>query len=57
MTNYFEQTLNIIGSLPDLSKVISNAINVATDAIIKALDDMEESEKNKLIHLFRYVLL
>ena len=47
--------LNITGSLPDLSKVISNAINVATDVIITTLDDMEESEKNDLIHLFRYV--
>ena len=41
------------GSLPDLSKVISGAINAATDALTVALEKATMEDKNKLLPLFR----
>ena len=43
------------GNLPSISQVISNAINVTTDALTIALDDLSEEDKESLLPLFRYV--
>jgi len=49
----FREFENFPGSLPHMSQVISNAINTATDAIVTALDDISESERQELMPLFR----
>jgi glutamate dehydrogenase len=41
------------GSLPQLSKVISGAVNAATDALASALESFSEEDKDKLLPLFR----
>lgn len=41
------------GSLPGISKVISDAINAATDALTIAMDDLSEDDREKLLPLFR----
>jgi len=41
------------GSLPEMSQIISNAINVTTDALIAALDELSENEREDLLPLFR----
>lgn len=41
------------GSLPQLSKVISGAINAATDALTVALETFSVEDKEKLLPLFR----
>jgi len=41
------------GSLPDLSKVVSGAINAATDALTVALEKYTDEEREKLLPLFR----
>ncbi len=45
-----------LGSLPQLSKVVSNAVNSATDALALALESFSENDKDKLLPLFRQVL-
>jgi len=40
-------------SLPEVSQVISNAINSATDALSAALDTLSPEDQDKLIPLFR----
>ena len=42
------------GNLPGISQVISNAINVTTDALTTALDDLSEDDTDALLPLFRY---
>jgi glutamate dehydrogenase len=41
------------GSLPEVSQIISNAINVATDVLTEALDHLTEAELDSLLPLFR----
>ena len=41
------------GSLPQLSKVVSDAVNSATDALTVALETFSEEDKEKLLPLFR----
>lgn len=41
------------GNLPGISQVISNAINVTTDALAVALDGITEDDKEALLPLFR----
>ena len=41
------------GSLPDASQVISDCINVTTDALSAALDDLGEMDRDALLPLFR----
>lgn len=41
------------GSLPDISQVISNAINLTTDAVTVALDNLSADDREKLLPLFR----
>lgn len=41
------------GNLPGISQVISNAINVTTDALTIALDDLSDEDKESLLPLFR----
>ena len=43
------------GNLPGISQVISNAINVTTDALTVALDELTEEDTEALLPLFRYV--
>ena len=43
------------GNLPGISQVISNAINVTTDALTTALDELSEEDTEALLPLFRYV--
>ena len=40
-------------SLPELSKVVSGAVNSATDALTKALESFSQEDKDKLLPLFR----
>jgi glutamate dehydrogenase len=41
------------GSLPDVSQIISNSINVATDALSTALDTLSDEDREQLLPLFR----
>ncbi|CAB9499861.1 Glutamate dehydrogenase 2 [Seminavis robusta] len=41
------------GSLPRISQVISNSINVTTDALTAALDELSEGDRESLLPLFR----
>lgn len=41
------------GSLPELSKVVSDAVNAATDALSIALESFSAEDKEKLLPLFR----
>ena len=41
------------GNLPGISQVISNAINVTTDALTTALDEISEEDRDSLLPLFR----
>jgi glutamate dehydrogenase len=41
------------GSLPDISQVISNAINLTTDAVTVALDNLSADDREQLLPLFR----
>ena len=41
------------GSLPQLSKVVSGAVNAATDALAIAMETFSEQDKEKLLPLFR----
>eukprot|EP00984_Skeletonema_dohrnii_P004225 scaffold1493_cov104-Skeletonema_dohrnii-CCMP3373.AAC.1 len=44
------------GSLPQLSKVVSDAVNAATDSLSVALDSFSAEDKEKLLPLFRFHL-
>jgi len=41
------------GSLPELSQVVSNTINKATDAIAEAIDSLSIEERNSMLPLVR----
>eukprot|EP00527_Entomoneis_sp_CCMP2396_P009547 CAMPEP_0198139032 /NCGR_PEP_ID=MMETSP1443-20131203/2366_1 /TAXON_ID=186043 /ORGANISM="Entomoneis sp., Strain CCMP2396" /LENGTH=1102 /DNA_ID=CAMNT_0043801015 /DNA_START=154 /DNA_END=3462 /DNA_ORIENTATION=- len=41
------------GSLPEVSQIISNCINMAKDALSVALDDLTEQDREALLPLFR----
>jgi glutamate dehydrogenase len=41
------------GSLPEVSQIISNCINAATDALSGALDTLSEEDREQLLPLFR----
>jgi len=41
------------GALPDVSEVISDCINSATDALAEALDTLTEQDRTALLPLFR----
>ena len=49
----FNEFENYGGSLPQLSKVVSGAVNAATDALTVALETFSEEDKEKLLPLFR----
>lgn len=49
----FREFENYEGSLPQLSAVVSGAVNAATDALAVALDKYSEEDKEKLMPLFR----
>jgi glutamate dehydrogenase len=49
----FREFENYGGSLPQLSKVVSGAVNSATDALALALESFSEEDKDKLLPLFR----
>lgn len=49
----FREFENYGGSLPQLSKVVSGAVNSATDALASALETFSEEDKEKLLPLFR----
>lgn len=49
----FREFANYPGALPYFSERISNAINLARDAITLALDDMTEERYQELLPLFR----
>jgi len=49
----FREFENYGGSLPQLSKVVSGAVNAATDALTIALESFSEEDKEKLLPLFR----
>ncbi|KAL9191366.1 hypothetical protein ACHAXT_001072 [Thalassiosira profunda] len=49
----FREFENYGGSLPQLSKVVSGAVNAATDALTVALETFSEEDKEKLLPLFR----
>ena len=49
----FREAENYGGSLPEVSQIISNAINAATDALSAALDTLSEEERKQLLPLFR----
>jgi len=49
----FREYENYPGSLPEISQIISNAINVATDALTVAMDDLSVEELDSLLPLFR----
>jgi glutamate dehydrogenase len=49
----FREAENYGGSLPEVSQIISNAINAATDALSAALDTLSEEERKELLPLFR----
>jgi glutamate dehydrogenase len=48
----FREAENYGGSLPEVSQIISNAINAATDALSAALDTLSEEERKQLLPLF-----
>jgi len=41
------------GSLPEVSQIISNSINLTTDALTEALDTLSEDDRDSLLPLFR----
>jgi len=49
----FREFENYGGSLPQLSKVVSGAVNAATDALTIALETFSEEDRDKLLPLFR----
>eukprot|EP00579_Thalassiosira_antarctica_P006999 CAMPEP_0201883804 /NCGR_PEP_ID=MMETSP0902-20130614/16244_1 /ASSEMBLY_ACC=CAM_ASM_000551 /TAXON_ID=420261 /ORGANISM="Thalassiosira antarctica, Strain CCMP982" /LENGTH=1085 /DNA_ID=CAMNT_0048412667 /DNA_START=161 /DNA_END=3418 /DNA_ORIENTATION=+ len=49
----FREFENYGGSLPQLSKVVSGAVNAATDALTVALESFSDEDKEKLLPLFR----
>lgn len=49
----FKEFNNFEGSLPEVSKKISNSINSATDALIVALMKLPEEERDELLPLFQ----
>ena len=49
----FNEFENYGGSLPQLSKVVSGAVNAATDALTVTLETFSEEDKEKLLPLFR----
>lgn len=49
----FREFANYPGALPYFSERISNAINLARDAVTAALDDMTEEQFEELLPLFR----
>lgn len=49
----FREKDNYQESLPQVSQIISNSINAATDALTQALDTVTADEKEKLLPLFR----
>lgn len=49
----FREFDNYGGSLPQLSKVVSGAVNAATDALAVALEAFSDDDKEKLLPLFR----
>lgn len=49
----FREFENYGGSLPQLSKVVSGAVNAATDALAVALESLSEEDKEKMLPLFR----
>ncbi|KAL7542946.1 hypothetical protein ACHAXR_012240 [Thalassiosira sp. AJA248-18] len=49
----FREFENYGGSLPQLSKVVSGAVNAATDALTVALESFSQEDKEKLLPLFR----
>jgi glutamate dehydrogenase len=52
-TLLFREFENFGGSLPEVSQVISNCINQATDALTVALDTLTEDDREALLPLFR----
>jgi glutamate dehydrogenase len=49
----FREAENYGEALPDVSQIISNAINAATDALSAALDTLPKEDQDKLLPLFR----
>jgi len=49
----FREFENYGGSLPQLSKVVSGAVNSATDALVVALEQFSNEDKEKLLPLFK----
>lgn len=49
----FREYENYPGSLPQISQIVSSAINTATDALTLALDDLSQEELDSLLPLFR----
>lgn len=49
----FREADNYGRALPEVSQVISNAINAATDALSAALDTLAEEDREQLLPLFR----
>jgi glutamate dehydrogenase len=52
-TLLFREFENFGGSLPEVSQIISNCINAATDALSVALDTLSEEDREALLPLFR----
>jgi len=52
-TLLFREFENFGGSLPEVSEVISDCINSATDALSIALDTLSERDREALLPLFR----
>lgn len=49
----FREFESYSGSLPEVSQSISNCINIATDALTSALDQLSESDRDGLLPLFQ----
>lgn len=49
----FREFANDGGALPEISQIISNSINAATDALAEALDALPEKDLEELLPLFR----
>jgi glutamate dehydrogenase len=49
----FREAENYGTSLPEVSQIISNCINTATDALSAALDTLSEEDQQQLLPLFR----
>lgn len=49
----FRERDNYDGALPEISQVISNCINAATDALALALDSVSEEQRESMMPLFR----